>query len=591
MKNEKNEGYINLYTNEWYESSIPTNSKYDFLLERNKNYMNYTALSFPGKKENITYEELHTRINEYARALHKEGIRKGDVVAVCVLNTPESVYLLYALDLIGAVVVGLSPLNNDYKMKRDIEMVKPTRLITLDMMYGKCKNSCDALNVSPILYSPIESMDSPFIKMAYNFKQMIEKNKVYGKHHNLSSIVKLGKNTNFARVPFEPNQVNDILFTGGSTGVHKGVELTSNGLNGVVKGLDTVLFLEPGMKHLGNIPFGHMVFGRLVLHYVLCKNMEFALTLNAMPNKFLEELIRTNADGAMGGPVHWDNLYQNPMLKKGCINNLKQAITGGEMLKPEKRKEILSSFEAAGLDIDICDGLGLTEMWAPTHVNIGGKNTPGTIGYPIGFVSSKVVDPKILENRKPNECSPIPSVTDGDIGLLLVTGPGMMIKYHNNEEETNKVFFYDEVGTKWYCTGDLVFKTGINNNEYKFAGRQKRNFVCGVDNIYPEQIEQIITELPEIRETVVSKVKDDKYQFMPVYHVCVQENCNTEQLKNKIDALIESTLGSSALPGYIFFQTDALVRTDNGKLNSPYYEQMDTELYEKNELVLVRKKY
>lgn len=588
---EKFETYEDHYTNKQIHAKIPNNSKYEFLLERNKGYMNYNALSFPGRKEKITYEELHTRIEEYARALYKKGIRKGEKVAVCLANTPESVYLLYALDIIGAIIVGLSPLNNEYKMKRDIEMTKPTRLITVDMMYGKCKDACKSLNISPILYSPLESIDNLMPKMVYNIKQIIDGNKTLGTN-NLSSIIKNGKNELFEKDIFIPNQVNDILFTGGSTGVHKGVELTSNGLNGVVKGVDTVFELEPGMKHLGNIPFGHMVFGRFVLHYALCKNLEFALTLNALPNHFLEELIRTQADGAMGGPVHWDNLYNNPLLKKGCINNLKQAVTGGEMLKPEKRKEILSSFEKAGLDIDICDGLGLTEMWAPTHINMGKKNTPGTIGFPIGFVKSKVVNPNLLKNIKAGIKTNLAEVKIGEIGLLLVSGPGMMLGYHNNIEETNKVFFYDLDGTKWYCTGDLVYRTGINNNEYKFAGRQKRNFVCGVDNIYPEQIETLIVELPEVKEIIVSNVKDDKYQFMPVYHICLNDAfCDKNKLKNKIDVLIEKTLGSSALPGYIFYYTEPLKRTDNGKLDAPYYLKLDSELHDKNELKLVRKKY
>ena len=79
-------------------------------------------------------------------------------------------------------------------------------------------------------------------------------------------------------------------------------------VDSLVKALDYVLILEPGMVHLGNIPFGHMCFGRLVLHYCLCKNLEYALTLKAMPKDFYSELVRTHANGAMGRPVHWEIL-------------------------------------------------------------------------------------------------------------------------------------------------------------------------------------------------------------------------------------------------------------------------------------------
>jgi len=585
----RKEKYFDYYTNTEKEADMIIGSKTEFLEERNKNHMNYIALSFGNKK--ITYEELHERIDEYARSLYKMGIRKGDKIGVCLVNTPEAVYTLYALDKIGAIIVGLSPLNNEYKMRRDIEMVKPKMIITVDMLYKRSQKACDALNISPILYSPLESSSNPFMKTIYNTTQFIQGNKLFGYEHNLNQIVKKGKNATYEKQDYTPGDISDIVFTGGSTGVHKGVMLASDGLNGVVQGVDDVFILEPGMKHLGNIPFGHMVFGRFVLHYVLAKNMEYALTLNALPNKFVEELIRTQCDGAMGGPVHWINFINNPLLKKDCIR-LKQAISGGEMLKAQDSKNIYKEFEKIGLDIQLGDGLGLTEMWAPTHIKMGGKNTPDTIGYPIGFVKSKIVDPQLLENITPEQKIDLQEVPIGKDGLLLVNGPGMMKGYLNNPEENNKVFFYDLDGTKWYNTGDLVIKTGINNNEYKFAGRKKRNFVCGVDNIYPEQVEQLITQIPEIKEAVVTEVPDEKYQFLPVYHIRLQnENVDTNVLKNKIDVLIESTLGASALPGYIEYTLEPLPRTDNGKLNAPLLKEQSLKNFNNQELSLIRKKY
>ena len=154
-------------TGEVREMEMPNQSKYDFLLERNKKYMNFIALSFEGMKDKITYEELHDKIWQYAKALYKKGIRKGDLIGFCAVNTPESIYVMYALDIIGAITVGLSPLNNEYQMHRDIEMIKPQRVITVDMFYGNLKGSLNDFNVSPILYSPIESMQGPIIKAIY----------------------------------------------------------------------------------------------------------------------------------------------------------------------------------------------------------------------------------------------------------------------------------------------------------------------------------------------------------------------------------------------------------------------------------------
>lgn len=566
----------NMYTGETVEVELPKATKYDFLLERNQKYMNNIALSFGNKK--ITYEEMHTRIDEYARALAKRGVKQGDIIAVCVANTPESVYLLYALDKLGATVVGLSPLNNDYKMQRDLEIVKPKMVITVDMMYSKFKNVEDALNFSSILYSPVESLNSPFIKTLYSLKQRKEGNYKKGKEFNLRKIVQDGKDFNATYGTYVENAVTDIMFTGGSSGVHKGVDLTGNGLNAVVQALDYVLILEPGMIHLGNIPFGHMAFGRLVMHYALCKNLEFALTLEMLPNKFYEELVRTKADGAMGGPVHWNALANNPALREGTLTNLKQALSGGEMFKEEDRLRADVKLAFAGSKAQIGDGLGLTEMWAPTHVNMGGVNTPNTIGYAIPFVKSKVADFETLEE-----------VEQGKPGLLLVSGPGMMLGYHDNEEETNKVFSYDEEGIKWYNTGDCVVFT--ETSEYKFVGRKKRNFVCGCDNIYPEQIEILLQKLPEIKEVIVTSIKDAKYQYLPKYRILLaNEECDRNALEIKINDLILNTLGESALPGYIEYVNTPFLRTDNGKLNATYYQEQDNSIENIEELGLKLKK-
>ena len=135
----------------------PNSSKYNYLLENNAKYMNLTALSFGERK--VTFEELHDRIEKYTKILYAKGIREGDVIGVMALNTPESVYLLYALDnVIGAITVGLNPLDNAEKVRADIEKVKPKMVISVDTFYQNIKKSEKALNFSTILYSPLESL-------------------------------------------------------------------------------------------------------------------------------------------------------------------------------------------------------------------------------------------------------------------------------------------------------------------------------------------------------------------------------------------------------------------------------------------------
>ena len=134
----------------------PNQKKYDYLLEQNEKYMDFIALSTHDRK--ITYEEMHESIQKYARLLYKKGVREGDIIGVCALNVPESVYLLYALDIIGAVVVGFSPLDNKEKIKKDIELTRPKMIITVDMKYKDFKSNEKALNFSTMSYSIADSL-------------------------------------------------------------------------------------------------------------------------------------------------------------------------------------------------------------------------------------------------------------------------------------------------------------------------------------------------------------------------------------------------------------------------------------------------
>lgn len=556
----------------------PDDRKYNFLLNNNEKYMNYTALTFADRK--ISYEELHDRINKYARILYQKGIRQGDRIGVCALNTPESVYLLYALDLLGAEVIGLSPLDNKIKIKQDIELTRPKMIISVDMNYSNFKEYEKALNFSTILYSPVESVDNMKIKLGYKALQLKNGNFKLSRQANLNSILKMDNGTNFEKAAYIQNEVTDIMFTGGSTGVHKGVELSGNGLNHVVASMNGIFDAEPGMIHLGNIPIGHMVYGRMIMHYSLCNNMEFALTLKAMPNDFYDELVRTKANAAVGGPPHWVSLIEqkgemfvpSSRLKNGSLSNLHYATSGGEAKKATTDRAINEALKLCGSDAILGDGLGATETWSSIMINNGKKHTPGTIGESVSCLDVKLVNPKTGEEVKP-----------GEKGLLYVSGPSVMLGYLNNQEETDKVISYDKNGKRWCNLGDYVQQ--IETGEYKYVGRQKRNFVSGVENIYPEELENLVVSLPEVREIIVTAIPDEIRQFIPRYHISLyDETLDIEMFEKKLKTLVKENLSENWLPGYIEYFYEPLERMSNSKINVSYYQKRDEEAIKNNTL-------
>lgn len=546
------------------------NSKYNYMLEQNKKYMDYTALTFGDRK--ITYEEMHDRIEKYVRMLYSKGVRNGDIIGVCALNTPESVYLLYALDIIGAVVVGYSPLDSKDKIKKDIELTKPKMVISVDMCYSNFKEYEKALNFSTILYSPVQSAQDIKIKVGYKLLQLKQGNFKLDRNSNLKSLLsKDYSNVEYEKAPYIEDRLTDIMFTGGSTGVHKGVELAGNGLNSVVEGMNSIFPAEAGMVHLGNIPIGHMVYGRMIMHYALSNNMEFALTLKALPKDFYDELIRTHATAAVGGPPHWVSLIEqqgdifvpSSKLKKNSLSELHYATSGGEAKKATTDKAINEALQFCGSDAKLGDGLGATETWASMMINNGRIHNSGTIGEPISTIDVKLIDPETGEKVK-----------KGEKGLLYVSGPSVMIGYHNNPEETEKVISYDENGKKWINIGDYLQE--LETGEYRYVGRQKRNFVSGIENIYPEELENLLLTLPEVREAVITAIPDEMVQYIPRYHISLNdENIDYKAFEEKLALLVSSKLSDSWLPGSIQYYNEPLQRMSNSKINVAYYKEQD----------------
>ena len=563
----------------------PNQTKYSYMLENNKNHMNYTALSFGNRI--ITYEELHDRIQKYARVLKKKGIEKGDVIAINALNTPESVYLLYALDIIGAVVVGLNPFEKKDKIKVDLEMTRPKYVITTDLSYSNVKDYEKALDFSSILYSPLESVDDKKLKLGYKAMQLLKGNFRLNKEANLMKII---NSTDADDVILDFNSykngdLTDIMFTGGSTGTHKGVDLSGPGLNSVIEGMKYIYdddFFE-GQTYLGNIPFGHMAYGRCILHVALTTNMNYALTLKAMPEDFYDEIVRTNAYAAVGGPPHWQSLIKktdngfeiSDKLKKNSLTNLHLATSGGEAKKKEQNNAINKALEFCGSPTVLGDGLGATEAWSVVSLNSGNLYKDDTIGVPISTLDYKLIDPVTGEKVK-----------KGDKGLLYISGDTVMLGYHNNPEETNEVISYDENGKKWCNLGDYLQE---EDGYLKYIGRQKRNHVCGIENIYPEQLEEVLNAMSEIRETVITFVPHDELQYAPIYHISLNDDViDIETLEKKIKKTAFSKFSEYWLPFHINYYNEPLKRMVNTKIDIGFYQNVDKENnnYKENNKVL-----
>ncbi len=146
-----------------------------------------------------------------------------------------------------------------------------------------------------------------------------------------------------------------------------------------------------------------------------------------------------------------------------------------------------------------------------------------------------------------------------------------------------KVFETDETGKRWCNIGDILEE--LPSGEYKYVGRKKRNFVSEVDNVYPEELEDLLVTIPEIREAVVTPISDEMLQYVPRYHISLYtDQIDITALEKRITDLVMLKLGPSWLPGSFDYSVEPLKRMANSKVDITYYMEKDRQDMEEQRL-------
>ena len=151
---------IDYYKDNAKDAEIPEEvNPYEFQLKENEKYMNNVAL-VTEKGEKITYEEFHTRVDEYAKALKEKGVREGDRIAFAALNVPSALYLKRALYKLGATVCAINPVQKDYLKEADIEIVNPKMFIGINMFSKSFSTIAKRYGIDTLYFSPYDSVNT-----------------------------------------------------------------------------------------------------------------------------------------------------------------------------------------------------------------------------------------------------------------------------------------------------------------------------------------------------------------------------------------------------------------------------------------------
>ena len=562
-KQMKNIGYPSIdkpwmkyYSEEALHGEIPKCTMYEYIFDHNKSHLDGIALRYFTKK--ITYQKLFENIRKTADAFWAQGIRKGDAVTIMSLNTPETIYCIYALNYIGAVA------NMVYMTLSEEEIVETVRntdskmFIFLDVAAEKVRNVVEDIEKIRVLaISPTDSLGFPVQK----FSALKSKINTKG-FWKWKDFLKAGEHQKAQQISYHENELSVIVYTSGTTGTPKGVMLSNDSLNAVAWQYE-----KSGMKFTRGETF--LTFMPPFLSIGLSLNVHLPLSLGTAsimivnPEKFIEEYKKYKPNHCVSGPVIIRKLVQR------LSGNMSYCITmagGGESLSLEEENYLNETLRNHHSDAKYLTGYGMTEFAATVTTSMNHVYKAGTLGIPLCKVNIKVINPDNGEMLKYNET-----------GELFFCTPSHMLGYLDNEEETKKICDRDEKNSLWIHTGDLGF---VDEDGFvHFVGRIKRIYLVQaadgtVYKLFPQRIEETITEYPEVDLCAV--VVELDAQNIATAIACVKRTAESQNNNNFLTGLqqyCKEKLPVHLVPKQII-ELDEIPLTQSGKIDYKTLEKM-----------------
>lgn len=557
--------WLKYYSKEAVKAPIPKCTIYEYLYQNNKDYLNDIALQYFGTK--ISYKKLFSNIEQTTRALSVTGIKPGDVVAVCMPSTPEAVYLIYALNFLGAVPNLLDPRYSESGLAFCLSEAPASLLITFDGCYKKFTNISNDIcpekivQVSALVSAPwyLRTLDSIKAKAPRLAKST---------HMGWKQFLHLGNNHTIRTVSHCSDNCAAIIHTGGTTGNPKGVMLSDKAINAIAHQYKMLVQPKRGETLLDIIP--------PFASYGLCASIHMPLTLGLTielcpkfnADQFGRLLHKIKPTYVMGVPSFWESILSDPCLKKEDMAYLLSAACGGDSMSVPTEKKINHFLAEHHSKAQVDSGYGMSEMSATACVCYGKAHTSGSVGIPLVNTTFKIVDPETGE-----ECS------YDQRGEICISGPGMMLGYLNNEELTENTIRQHSDGLKWVHTGDIGH---INKDGFVFHDGRIKRLIVRYDGfkIYPAAVEQVILKSSAVQSCAVIGIsKPNLGVVAKAYMVLNDAESASGSLLDEIIANCRFELAERAVPEE-FDVIDSLPLTSIGKVDYLALEKKAVRDYE-----------
>ena len=545
------------------ENGVCDCSIFDYMMRDNQAHLDDIALYYFGTK--ITYRELEEKSRQFATSVLAKGICPGDIVTVCMPNTPEAVYAFYGLNRIGVTANMIHPLSAENEIKDFLNEVHSKMLLTIDTSLDKVGNIIDDTEVeNAIVVSPADSMPLP-LKLGYKLTTPSPKFSDNNKFISFKQFMKEGKNKSLPSDDYPSERIAIMLHTGGTTGKSKAACLSDVNFNAMVEQFKyNIDNFSRGEKMLTVMPVFHGFGLCSSLHLPLSYGVGCILIPKLVAKDIGNIFKKYHPNHILGVPTLFKGIIGCKELENEDLSYVKNIVSGGDLVKHSLEQRINKFFADRGASVVLEKGYGLTEAVAGATFAAGDYNHYGSTGIPMLGTNLKLVRPGTNEE-----------VYIGEMGEICLQGPTVMQEYYNSPLENEET-----LQNSWLHTGDLG---NVEDGQLYFCSRRGDMIISSGVNVYPNVIEQVIEEHDAVSACAVIGVPDDyKGEIPKAYIVLKDDQGNMDQIQAQINELCVQNLNKYSVPREYEY-VDELPQTLLGKVTRRHLrEQAKTKVYKRN---------
>jgi long-chain acyl-CoA synthetase len=543
----------------FYESHVPEYINYPnmtlpvALEETALRHPHRPAMVFKGNW--FSYQSFDQAVDRFTTALQRLGVERGDRVAVHLPNCPQFPVAYYAVLRAGGVVVPCNPIYTAREMRHQLVDSGAEVIVTLSAMYPIIKQIRSETQLRHVIVAKIKTYFPRFLKLLFTL--FLEKRT--GHRVDISDdadtswfMDQLVAATSVPRrVPVAWDDTAVLMYTGGTTGVSKGAQLTHKNI--LVNACQANVWVNAGQEDestLTTLPLYHS-YGM-----TMCMNASVLAggTMILIPDPrdtddILKSIDKYRPAYYPGVPAMYVAINNHPRASRYDLGSIKACCSGAAPLPMEVQQRFQELTDGR-----LVEGYGLSEASPVTHGNPAyGESRIGTIGIPWPDTEVKIVDADTGETE----------VKVGEVGELCIRGPQVMKGYWNMPTETANVLrVHPEGGDPWLHTGDLA---RMDQDGYFQIVDRKKDMILGAGgyNIYPREIEDVLYEHPKVLEAAAAGVPvSGKGERVKVYVVLKPGQTATEE---EIVEFCRENLAPYKVPKFVEFRDD-LPKTLVGKI-------------------------